>query len=131
LEKVVPDNLKEFNQNTFADQPNLEDANIVCIDCGNDFVWKVGEQLFFRDKGLQNPPKRCKDCKQAKNERLNAVLAGAEAGSKKIEVAVYCAQCSGYTTVPFYPSQGRPVYCRSCFLQMNQSSQNGESEPIE
>ena len=126
--KVVSNNLKEFNQKTFADEPNFEDANINCIDCGNDFIWKVGEQLFFRDKGLQNPPKRCKDCKQAKNERLNAILASAENGVKqKIEVAVYCAKCSGYTTVPFYPSQGRPVYCRSCYLSMNPPTENNET----
>jgi CxxC-x17-CxxC domain-containing protein len=27
--------------------------------------------------------------------------------------------------VPFYPSQGRPVYCRSCFLEMNPHILNG------
>ena len=129
--RVVTDNLKEFNQKTFADEPNLEDLNIACIDCGNDFVWKVGEQMFFRDKGLQNPPKRCKDCKQAKNERLNSILTATETGIKqKIEVAVYCAKCNGYTTVPFYPSQGRPVYCRSCYLTMNPLPQNGDTHKM-
>jgi len=123
----VPTNLKEFNQKTFADEPNIEDTNITCIDCGKDFVWTVGEQIFFRDKGLQNSPKRCKECKQAKNNRLNAILNAHETGIKqKIEVAVYCAQCNGYTTVPFYPSQGRPVLCRSCFLEKNPLPGNGE-----
>ena len=112
--------LKEFNQKTFADAPDIQDAEIDCIDCGNQFVWTAGEQIFFRDKGLQNPPKRCKTCKQAKNERLSAIASAQSTGVKqKIEVAVYCANCGSYTTVPFYPSQGRPVYCRSCFLQMN------------
>jgi len=127
--QVVPTNLKEFNQRTFADAPDIEDTNITCIDCGKDFVWTVGEQIFFRDKGLQNPPKRCKECKQAKNNRLNAILTAHETGIKqKIEVAVYCAQCSGYTTVPFYPSQGRPVLCRSCFLEKNPLPKNGREE---
>ncbi len=116
----MPTNLKEFNQKTFADKPVLEDTEILCIDCGNNFVWTAGEQMFYRDKGLQNPPKRCRDCKQAKNERLNAILNSQESGVKqKVEVAVYCARCANYTTVPFYPSQGRPVFCRSCFLEMN------------
>ncbi len=48
-------NLKEFNRKTFADDQKIEDENIVCIDCGNDFIWTVGEQIFFRDKGLENP----------------------------------------------------------------------------
>jgi CxxC-x17-CxxC domain-containing protein len=98
----------------------LEEIEILCIDCNKDFVWSVGEQTFFRDKGLKNPPKRCKECKQAKNERLAAIAAAQAAGIKqRIEVAVSCARCGSQTTVPFYPSQGRPVYCRSCFLEMN------------
>ncbi len=101
-------------------QTELADCEINCIDCNQFFVWTSGEQLFFRDKGLQNPPKRCKTCKQAKNERISAIAAAQSAGVKqKIEVAVHCATCGAYTTVPFYPSQGRPVYCRSCFLAMN------------
>lgn len=98
----------------------FQDTTIVCIDCGQDFIWTGGEQLFFRDKGLQNPPKRCKSCKQAKNDRLAAIATAQASGVKqKIEVTVSCARCSAQTTVPFYPSQGRPVYCRSCFLAMN------------
>lgn len=114
------ENLKEFNQRTFAENTDFEDKTIPCIDCGKDFVWTIGEQAFFRDKGLKNPPKRCKECKQAKNERLAAIVAAQTSGIKqRIEVAVNCAKCASYTTVPFYPSQGRPVYCRSCFLDMN------------
>ena len=109
-----------FQPNPNAGQDEFDDKNIACIDCSQDFVWTSGEQLFYRDKGLQNPPKRCKSCKPAKNERLAAITAAQEAGIKqRIEVSVNCAKCSAQTTVPFYPSQGRPVYCRSCFLAMN------------
>jgi CxxC-x17-CxxC domain-containing protein len=112
--------LKTLDDPTVTKHPELEDINIVCIDCGKEFIWTAGEQKFYLDKGLQNPPKRCKDCKQAKNERISSIAAAKASGIKqKIEVAVYCASCKGYTTVPFYPSQGRPVYCRSCFLEMN------------
>ena len=104
----------------------LSDATIQCIDCSKDFVWSVGEQAFFRDKKLENPPKRCKDCKKAKNERLAAIENAQRSGIKqRIEVKVACARCDEITTVPFYPSQGRPVYCRSCFLEMNPSLLNG------
>jgi len=115
---VEATNLKEFNDKTFADEAEFKDKIINCIDCGQEFVWSIGEQAFFRDKGLINPPKRCKNCKQAKNERLAAITAAQEAGIKqRIEVAVHCAKCQSYTTVPFYPSQGRPVFCRSCYLE--------------
>lgn len=109
------------NKQLNADERSeFEDINISCIDCEKNFIWTIGEQKFYYDKGLQNPPKRCKECKQAKNERISSIAAAKASGIKqKIEVAVYCANCKGYTTVPFYPSQGRPVYCRSCFLEMN------------
>ena len=109
----------ESFQNTETNS-DFEEMDILCIDCNKNFVWTTGEQTFFRDKGLKNPPKRCKECKQAKNERLAAIAAAQAAGIKqRIEVAVSCARCGAQTTVPFYPSQGRPVYCRSCFLEMN------------
>ena len=95
----------------------FQDRAILCVDCGQEFVWTAGEQLFFHDKGLKNEPKRCKPCKQAKNERL-AAIANAQASGvrQRIEVSVQCAQCGQTTTVPFYPSQGRPVFCRACFV---------------
>ena len=95
----------------------FHDENLECVDCGLSFLWTAGEQTFFHDKGLKNPPKRCKACKQAKNDRLAAVSASHNSGVRqRIEVTVVCAQCGQQTTVPFYPSQGRPVYCRACFL---------------
>jgi CxxC-x17-CxxC domain-containing protein len=110
-----------------AEALEFVDRSIMCIDCNKDFTWTVGEQVFFRDKQLQNPPKRCKDCKQAKNERLAAIALAQTSGVKqRIEVSVSCARCSTPTTVPFYPSQGRPVYCRSCFLEMNPQVLNGQ-----
>ena len=104
------------------DNDEFEDQSLDCIDCKEKFVWTVGEQTFFRDKGLKNPPKRCKPCKKAKTHRIEAVLeAQAEGVKQKIEVIVDCAKCGDVTTVPFYPSQGRPVYCRSCFIRKNPS----------
>jgi CxxC-x17-CxxC domain-containing protein len=112
----------DLQHNAVGTENDFEEMDILCIDCNKNFIWSVGEQTFFRDKGLKNPPKRCKECKQAKNERLAAIAAAQEAGIKqRIEVAVACARCTSQTTVPFYPSQGRPVYCRSCFLEMNPS----------
>ena len=113
----------------FPGIPEFQDRSITCIDCNKEFIWTVGEQIFFRDKRLQNPPKRCKECKQAKNERLAAIAAAQAMGVRqRIEVSVNCARCSAATTVPFYPSQGRPVYCRSCFLELNPQILNGTKQ---
>ncbi len=108
-------------------ETEFEDRTIPCVDCSQDFTWTAGEQLFFHDKGLKNEPKRCKPCKQAKNERLAAIAAAQATGVRqRIEVSVLCAQCGQQTTVPFYPSQGRPVFCRSCFLG---GRDGGEDQP--
>ena len=106
-----------------------QDRAIKCVDCSENFIWTAGEQVFFHDKGLKNEPKRYKPCKQAKNERLAAIAAAQSSGVRqRIEVSVQCAQCGQQTTVPFYPSQGRPVYCRSCFLAGR--APEAESAPV-
>jgi len=102
--------------------PNLTeteftDLPIECIDCRQQFIWTAGEQKFFSLKGLVNPPKRCKSCKKAKNERIEAAASAADGKRVHFVYQVVCADCGTETTVPFYPSQGRPVLCRSCFKQ--------------
>lgn len=112
---------------------DFQDLSIQCVDCAQPFTWTVGEQAFFRDKQLQNPPKRCKECKKAKNRRLEAIEIAKITGKRqKIEVRAECARCSIVTTVPFYPCQGRPVYCRDCFAEIGNgaaSSANSAWQP--
>jgi hypothetical protein len=36
------------------------DRVLRCMDCGAEFVFTAGEQLFFADRGFKNQPKRCK-----------------------------------------------------------------------
>ena len=40
----------------------MEDKIIKCIDCHKDFIFTLGEQEFFEEKGYITP-KRCKDCR--------------------------------------------------------------------
>lgn len=47
----------------------MEDKTIVCKDCGKEFVFTVREQEFYKEKGFDNEPKRCKECRVAKKER--------------------------------------------------------------
>ena len=125
MSQFETENLEGVVDSTETDE--FEDRPIDCIDCDEEFIWSSGEQLFFRDKGLKNPPKRCKPCKKAKNARIEAIQSSQANGARqKIEVAVDCATCGANTTVPFYPSQGRPVYCRSCYLKMNPEILSGE-----
>ena len=41
----------------------FQDKVLKCVDCGTEFVFTAGEQLFFYDKQFKNEPKRCKPCK--------------------------------------------------------------------
>src|ERR1700756_2880230 len=115
--RAIMSQMEAVHELETSPESKYHDRTITCVDCSEEFIWTAGEQVFFHDKGLKNEPKRCKPCKQAKNDRLAAISAAQTAGIKqKIEVTVTCAQCREQTTVPFYPSQGRPVYCRACFL---------------
>jgi CxxC-x17-CxxC domain-containing protein len=94
------------------------DRLLKCCDCGNEFVFTAGEQIFFYDKQFKNDPKRCKLCK-AKRAGLGRTASangnGAALPLSRTETRTECSACGIETTVPFKPTQGRPVLCRSCF----------------
>ena len=88
-----------------------QDRVLKCIDCGAEFVFTAGEQLFYADKGFRNEPKRCKPCKSKRSQSVGGH------SFQRTETTTVCSQCGKETTVPFKPTQGRPVYCRECFQQ--------------
>jgi CxxC-x17-CxxC domain-containing protein len=93
-----------------GDSMEFQDRVLKCVDCGEDFVFTAGEQLFFHDKQFKNLPKRCKTCKLKRAPGRP----GQKASSKQETVAV-CSNCGKETVLPFRPTQGRPVFCRECF----------------
>ncbi|RJQ13593.1 hypothetical protein C4553_02855 [Candidatus Parcubacteria bacterium] len=52
-----------------------------------------------------------------------------QGGFQKEEHPATCSNCGAETTVPFKPTQGRPVYCRDCFKKMR-SSDRGPRGPM-
>ena len=95
------------------------DRVLKCSDCSSDFVFTAGEQLFFFDRQFKNDPKRCKLCK-ARRSGLGRTASGETAAAaalplSRTETRTECSACGIETTVPFKPTQGRPVFCRSCF----------------
>jgi len=93
------------------------DRFLKCSDCGNEFVFTAGEQLFFHDKQFKNDPKRCKLCKarRAGMARSASPDGAAALPLSRTETRTLCSACGIETTVPFKPTQGRPVLCRECF----------------
>ena len=49
----------------------MTDKTIVCKDCGNEFVFTVGEQEFYIEKGFDNEPTRCVSCRRARKQQNN------------------------------------------------------------
>ena len=96
------------------------DKLLRCADCLGEFIFTAGEQLFFHDKQFKNDPKRCKPCKSRRSGPPVAKGVGpAAAGLSRTETRTTCSECGVDTTVPFKPTQGRPVLCRMCFQGKN------------
>jgi CxxC-x17-CxxC domain-containing protein len=96
---------------------DFADRLLKCSDCGTEFVFTAGEQLFFFDKQFKNDPKRCKLCKAKRADLGKAPGASASSALplSRTETRTECSACGIETTVPFKPTQGRPVLCRQCF----------------
>ncbi len=105
-------------------QEQFLDRILTCVDCHGEFIFTAGEQLFFFDKQFKNDPKRCKPCK-SRRSGLAAVANGTgpvAAGLSRTETRTHCSECNVETTVPFKPTQGRPVLCRQCFQLKNRAA---------
>ncbi|MDD3024719.1 MAG: zinc-ribbon domain containing protein [Syntrophomonadaceae bacterium] len=94
----------------------FQDRTIVCQDCGQDFIFTVGEQEFYNEKGFENEPKRCRECRTIRRNNRS----GSKAPREMFEAV--CAECGSDTQVPFRPVDGRPVYCMTCFQKQKEAS---------
>ena len=104
--------LQVLSQQAPEQRMEYHDRVLKCAECSAEFVFTAGEQMFFADKGFKNEPKRCKACKASRG-----AANGSGTAVQRVETKTVCSQCGKETTVPFKPTQGRPVYCRECFQQ--------------
>merc|ERR1711865_782050 len=58
-----------------------KDVSIKCLDCSEDFLDEIKDQQFRWEKGFADAPKRCKDCRWAKKQRME----GGDDGGKENE----------------------------------------------
>jgi len=122
----------------------MSDRSLTCRDCGQEFVFTLGEQEFYQQRGFSEP-QRCPTCRQARKTQRNGGATssgggyasggyasgggggyssgggggyGNESGFSSAPRQLYpatCSECGQQTEVPFNPSPGKPVYCRECF----------------
>jgi CxxC-x17-CxxC domain-containing protein len=103
---------------------SFEDKTLKCVDCGKDFVHSADDQARYAERGFSNEPKRCRECRDSRKSqgggrggRRGAEASAGTGGGRtsRDSYEVTCAECGAQTTVPFKPTEGRPVYCRDCF----------------
>ena len=94
----------------------FQDQNLTCRDCGKPFVWTIGEQEFYAQKGFSNAPVRCPECRRTKRQNFR---------QNRQMYPITCAKCGKQDQVPFEPKGDRPVLCKDCFIA---DRQTGSSE---
>jgi len=92
-----------------------QDKILTCRDCGAEFTFSASEQEFYAEKGFENEPTRCRDCRAARKAQNNR--GGGRPEREMFEAT--CASCGGVARVPFKPSNDKPVYCRDCYTPKN------------
>ncbi len=111
-----------------------EDKMITCEDCGTEFAHSATDQARYAERGFTSDPKRCRECRAARKARGGG--GGGSSGGRggggprhdrgdggrgaRESFDAVCASCGAQTTVPFKPTQNRPVYCRDCYRSMRQ-----------
>ena len=97
------------------------DKTLTCKNCGQQFVWTASEQEFYQSRGLQNPPGRCKDCRELRRAEGGGGGRSSYGGPRQMYTAT-CSSCGKEAQVPFQPRGDKPVYCSDCFEKRRSSS---------
>lgn len=102
---------------------------ITCKDCCKAFLFDDLEQERYARDGFA-PPRRCKPCRAVRRgariadgepdvpprgEPPAAPAGAATAPPPRPLFEVQCGACGVMTSVPFQPTEQRPVYCDTCF----------------
>jgi CxxC-x17-CxxC domain-containing protein len=91
------------------------DKTLTCRDCGETFAFTTSEQQFFAERGFENNPSRCPECRSTRRASGGDRRGGGAPTGRREMVEVTCSGCGKPAQVPFTPTEGRPVYCSDCF----------------
>ena len=64
----------------------FQDKTLTCKECGKEFIFTAGEQEFYAEKGFENEPARCRDCRDKRRRSR-------EGGEQRQMYKVVCADC--------------------------------------
>ena len=105
------------------------EQSLVCTTCGQTFLFTAQEQAFYKERGFQHTPKRCRECRRAKRamrpqeggagmgraSRGDGAQAARDPDSQPDLFEATCSACGASVQLSFRPDGVRPVYCRACF----------------
>ena len=94
-----------------------QDKTLNCKECGRDFIFTASEQEFYAEKGFENEPARCPECRAAR--KSNFRKGGRGSGRERQMYEAVCADCGQPAQVPFKPTSDRPIYCKDCYSKRN------------
>lgn len=107
----------------------LVDRELVCQDCGEPFVFEVGEQLFFRDKGFE-APKRCNPCRREARARAHGKPDAMPGGAR------ICRECGTSFALDardehWFSTRGlaRPTRCLACRRARRELAREAGQQP--
>lgn len=89
-----------------------QDKTLVCRDCNGEFTWSAGEQEFYAQKGFNNPPTRCQDCRRKYKDQKR---------SGQNMTKIICKNCGKEGEVPFTPRNPNDILCADCFAEQRKS----------
>ena len=81
-------------------------------------MFTENEQAFYAEKGFDNEPQRCPECRAARKQARNSGRGGFQQRGEREMFPATCSECGCEPMVPFRPSGDKPVYCRECYQQM-------------
>ncbi|HEY0738922.1 MAG TPA: zinc-ribbon domain containing protein [Herpetosiphonaceae bacterium] len=127
---------------------SFADKTLTCRDCGSQFTFTAGEQEFYAQKGFDNEPTRCQNCRQARKQSRNSGGGGyssrdsyggggggyssrdsygggygSDRGQREMHTTT-CSSCGRDAQVPFVPRGDKPVYCSDCFQSQRPARSN-------
>ena len=77
------------------------DKSIKCRDCGEEFVFSAGEQAFYKERGFQHEPTRCRRCRdEKKRQGTGPATGGMMASPVSAMSTVLAAPCGMLSTSP-------------------------------
>jgi len=85
-----------------------EKFKATCSECG--------EECEIPFNPTEGRPVKCDACfRKGRDDHRGGGRDRGFGGRERRDFNVVCAECGRATTVPFKPTQGKPVLCRDCF----------------